>query len=82
MWEVEKDWAIQHTKSGFPSTLYKLAMAGAVYHIWKARSEGIFCNKFSDPSSVCSNVIQDVRDRVSSWTKVGASNVNRDLCRA
>lgn len=31
MCEVEKDWAIQHTKSGFPSTLYKLAMAGGLF---------------------------------------------------
>ncbi|KAI8568632.1 hypothetical protein RHMOL_Rhmol02G0215600 [Rhododendron molle] len=45
-WGQEIGWAIQHLKKQcFLSALYKLAMAGTVYYIWKARNDIVFCNK-------------------------------------
>lgn len=62
-WAQELDWAIRHLKkSGFPSSLYKLGMAGAVYHIWRARNECIFGNKQPFPEGVSDQIMKDVRD--------------------
>ncbi|XP_058192089.1 uncharacterized protein LOC131309479 [Rhododendron vialii] len=69
-------------ETGFPSMLYKLAMAGSVYYIWKARNECIFCNKHSNLEGTMEQLVLDVRDRVCSWKKVGSNGVNQDLCKA
>lgn len=82
-WSQEIDWAIHHLKkSGFLSSLYKLAMAGSVCHIWRARNECICCNKQPFLEVVYDRIINDVRDRVYSWKKVGVSHGSKVLCKA
>lgn len=79
----EISWAIHHVKKeGFSSALYKLAMAGTVYYIWKARNDSVFCNKRYSTDAIFDMIVKDVRDRVSSWRKFGRSSANLALCRA
>ncbi|KAI8537304.1 hypothetical protein RHMOL_Rhmol09G0013100 [Rhododendron molle] len=82
-WEQEIHWAVQHLKKkGFSSALYKLALAGTVYYVWKARNDSIFSNKQYIPEIIFEQIVMDVRDRVFSWRNCGCSPVNRILCRA
>ncbi|KAH7861401.1 hypothetical protein Vadar_025639 [Vaccinium darrowii] len=79
----EISWAIHHVKKkGFSSALYKLAMAGTVYYIWKARNDSVFCNKRYSTDAIFDMIVKDVRDRASSWRKFGKSSANLALCRA
>ncbi|KAH7842859.1 hypothetical protein Vadar_009874 [Vaccinium darrowii] len=69
-WDHEISWATLHLKhKGFPSALYKLAMAGSVYYIWKARNEYIFGNKIPNLEGITiwEQLVRDVRDRVCTW---------------
>ncbi|KAI8568692.1 hypothetical protein RHMOL_Rhmol02G0220000 [Rhododendron molle] len=45
-WEHEINWVVQNLKKkGFSSALYKLAIAGTMYYVWKARNDSILGNK-------------------------------------
>ncbi|KAI8563090.1 hypothetical protein RHMOL_Rhmol03G0086400 [Rhododendron molle] len=77
-WEHEINWPVQYLKKkGFSSALYKLAMAGTVYYIWKARNDSIFGNKqcISDP--IYEQIVKNMRDRVFSWRNCGCNPLNR-----
>lgn len=69
-------WASQHLKKDCVfSSLYKLALAGTVYHFWHERNCTNFQNKSKDPMSV-------FRGRVCSWKPVAATLENVALCHA
>lgn len=81
----EINWAVQSLKKkGFSSTLYKLAMAGTMYYIWKARNrnDSVLGNKQYTPDTIYDPIVNDVRDRVFSWRSSGHNPINSALCRA
>lgn len=64
--EVDEElrWAIQHRKrKGFWNTIYKLSFTATMYFIWKVRN---MMDKASSNSSVCKDVLGDVRVKLSS----------------
>lgn len=54
-------------------------MAGAVYHIWRARNECIFGNKQPFPEGVSDQIMKDVRDSLY-LEESRDSHGNRALC--
>ncbi|KAI8538832.1 hypothetical protein RHMOL_Rhmol09G0134200 [Rhododendron molle] len=63
------------------SFIYKLAMAGTVYYIWKAKNDIVFRNKQYTSDAIYDILVKDIRDRASSWRNYGRITVNRVLCR-
>ncbi|XP_060210853.1 uncharacterized protein LOC132637842 [Lycium barbarum] len=70
-WNDEVHWAIPHAK-GKASTqeVYRMALAGAVYHVWKGRNARVFKEEHRSPEQVTRNIIQEVHYRAARMPKL------------
>lgn len=82
VWTKKWSGIIQHRKGdGFHHSGYKLAMAGALYHVWIERNARIFHGVQRDVKDVLRVVVTaDLRSYFSSWTRIKRSAKNQELC--
>ncbi|XP_075101608.1 uncharacterized protein LOC142177046 [Nicotiana tabacum] len=63
-WEEEVEWATKHvTGKGSKAEVYRISMAGAVYHLWIERNRGIFQQERRSSGDITRQVIQEVHCR-------------------
>lgn len=70
-WREEIRSAITHaTGQNIPATIYRMCLAGAVYHIWIERNSGVFLQGRKEEVTMVQNIIQEIHVRGSVKTKL------------
>ncbi|KAG7564158.1 Reverse transcriptase zinc-binding domain [Arabidopsis suecica] len=63
-WSELLSWT-RHRTSQAPSTLRKVAVQAAIYHIWKQRNNVLHNNLLVPPSTIFKNIDREVRNTIS-----------------
>uniref|UniRef100_M1D352 Orf147a protein n=1 Tax=Solanum tuberosum TaxID=4113 RepID=M1D352_SOLTU len=71
-WHEEVQWATTHMKSNTSkANVYRMVMAGTIYHVWIERNNRIFQFKQRNEEFMIRHIIRDVHGRGSHYGKIG-----------
>lgn len=77
----ELEWAVYNMNGkSFRDVLFKLSMAASIYTLWEERNMRIFQGKARDVDGVSLAIFNSIRAKVSSWSAIKFSAMNRRLC--
>ncbi|XP_060200849.1 uncharacterized protein LOC132629134 [Lycium barbarum] len=72
-WQEEKSWATSNASGrSVQADIYRMCLAGAVYHIWLERNARVFSQGQKEDKALVKQIIQEVFVRASMNRKIAA----------